>query len=39
MKTILCTSGRPRVICARNVNGQTCDGDSGSAIVGEKTIR
>ena len=35
MKTIPCTSGRPRVICATNVNGQTCDGDSGSAVVGQ----
>ena len=35
MKTIPCTSGRPRVICATNVNGQTCDGDSGGAVVGQ----
>ena len=38
MKTIPCTSGRPRVICATNVNGQTCDGDSGSAVVGQCTL-
>ena len=35
MRTIHCTSARQKVICATNVNGQTCDGDSGSAVVGE----
>ena len=38
MRTIPCTSGRQKVICATNVNGQTCDGDSGSAVVGELHI-
>ena len=38
MRTIPCTSGRQKVICATNVNGQTCEGDSGSAVVGELHI-